>query len=143
MEQKDLFACTVKTESWTKKCVTVDSPAEYIDLGGKPASHSQDPISSFEAEEEITKSGIRGSQMREILELVKKHPRSTSRELSTLCRLDRYQIARRLSDLEFAGKVEKGRTRLCTIGQRKAVEWIEFVGRIRPYKTTLKPTGEF
>ena len=54
--------------------------------------------------------------------------------------LDRYQIARRLSDLEFAGKVEKGKTRMCMVGDRNAVEWLEFdTSRIRPYKTTLKP----
>lgn len=42
-----------------------------------------------------------------VLELVTKNPGKTSKELGELGTLDRYQVARRLSDLHNAGLVRK------------------------------------
>ena len=40
------------------------------------------------------------------------------------CYLDRYQIARRLSDLEKIGSIQKGPMRKCRMGNRVAATWI-------------------
>lgn len=87
------------------------------------AARVGDPITSHEAAEELTLSGRRMAQAEEIDRLVGKHPGYTSRELSGLTRLDRYQVARRLSDLEHLGRVKKGARRVCLIGERNAVTW--------------------
>jgi len=88
-----------------------------------PASRATDPVSSFEAEERVTESGSRKRQMDEILDTVRCTPGRTSLELSTRLKLDRYQVARRLPDLERANLVNRGAIRVCSIAQTKAVTW--------------------
>lgn len=88
-----------------------------------PVSRKYDPSSSHEAEREINRSGSRAVQQEIILSAVRNHPGHTSKELTEFCQLDRYQIARRLSDLESAGAVCKGRIRQCRIGGRNSVTW--------------------
>jgi predicted transcriptional regulator len=50
-------------------------------------------------------SGALKGQARLTLDLVRRHPGLTSKELAEVGPLDRYQIARRLSDLRNAGLV--------------------------------------
>ncbi len=88
-----------------------------------PAARTTDPISSHIAARGITVSGIRGSQARIALEAVMENPHRTSFELSEACYLDRYQVARRLPELEEAGFVEKGIIRRCRVSGRHAVTW--------------------
>lgn len=73
-----------------------------------PAAHSFDPVTSYEAEAEVTRSGQRSTNARRVLELVKDHPGLCSKELATLCYLDRHEVARRLADLKALGYVEQG-----------------------------------
>jgi hypothetical protein len=87
-----------------------------------PARKS-DPPSSKAAAREITDSGERDRQMREVLALVIGNPGCTSLELSRRSSLDRYQIARRLPELERESAVHRGQIRRCRIGKRPAVTW--------------------
>lgn len=89
-----------------------------------PAARATDPVTSHEAAEHVTRSGIREAQQRNVRALVQRNPGCTSRELSILSTaLDRYQIARRLPELETARRVTKGLPRVCTITGRRAVTW--------------------
>ena len=92
------------------------------------ASKNTDPDTSRIAEERITVTGIRGKQSRQVYDLVVKHPGSTSRELAAFSsgELDRWQVARRLPDLQTSGMVRKGPVRKCKIDGTKAVTWWEF-----------------
>jgi hypothetical protein len=90
-----------------------------------PIARKSDPKSSHLAASEITRSGVRESQCETILDVLACHPWTTSRELTLYCDLDRYQIARRLPDLENAGLVRKGFIRKCRIGGRKSVTWFK------------------
>jgi len=63
------------------------------------ASRKTDPESSKRVAREIEKSGVLKGQRLIALELVKQYPGRTSKELSQLGTLDRYQLARRLADL--------------------------------------------
>ncbi len=92
-----------------------------------PIARRSDPVSSHLAAREINQ-GIRSKQALIVLGLVRRHPGKTSLELSRLSDLDRYQIARRLSDLEHSGEVEKGEIRVCEIAGRMAVTWRIFNG---------------
>lgn len=87
------------------------------------ASRRSDPSSSAAAEQDLTTSGARDHQCRAVLDAVRDHPGSTSRELTRWLDLDRYQIARRLPDLEHAGKVRQGAQRRCAVGGRLSVTW--------------------
>lgn len=89
-----------------------------------PIARNTDPISSHLAASEITASGIRGEQHRIVLDAVLQYPGRTSFELSRLCNLDRYQVARRLPELEDGNLVKKSKMRKCSITTRKAVTWI-------------------
>jgi len=88
-----------------------------------PIVRSSDPLSSFEAAEEVTQSGLRQHQAQRCLQGVERYPGKTSRELARLIDLDRYAVARRLPDLEHDGHIRKGTARPCEIGRRQAVTW--------------------
>lgn len=47
-----------------------------------PVAANADPVTSHQAAREVTRSGKRASQLFGVLELVKKHPLSTSLELA-------------------------------------------------------------
>ena len=88
-----------------------------------PASHRNDPATSRQAEAAITQSGARQTQAELVLDLVREHGGLTSAELTQFCDLDRWQIARRLPDLEANGLVIKGNARRCTITNKASVVW--------------------
>jgi predicted HTH transcriptional regulator len=88
-----------------------------------PAARRTDPDSSKDAAWEMDWSGARGKQMGQVYELLSRLPGRTSLELAQHSGLDRYQIARRLADLEHAGLVAKGAKRQCAVGNRPAMEW--------------------
>ena len=95
-----------------------------------PASHSTDPETSRLAEAEVTNNGKRGAQCEKVRELVEQYPGHTSLELAAVQNhLDRYQISRRLSDLEDADVVRKGLARACRVGRRQMVTWWLEVGQ--------------
>jgi len=77
-----------------------------------PHSRSTDPEASHMAGEKITKSGKRFTQQQQVKELVQDYPGCTAPELASFCNLDRYQVNRRLSDLDDISIV-KGPTRKC------------------------------
>ena len=88
-----------------------------------PIARSSDPQSSKAAADAITASGKREGQLQGVLALVRKHPNSTSLELSHHSQYDRYTVARRLPELEAACLVCKGDARVCSVGGRLAVTW--------------------
>ena len=88
-----------------------------------PATRATDPDTSRLAEAEITQTGKRGAQCEQVRQLVEAYPGRTSLELSHHSDLDRYQISRRLADLEDADVVRKGEARACSWGRRQMVTW--------------------
>ena len=88
-----------------------------------PASKSADPVTSDYAEEEITKNGIRGEQCQRVLKALKSFPSITSAELAEIITVGRALPARRLPDLEKAGKAKKVGKRWCTVTNRTCVMW--------------------
>lgn len=79
-----------------------------------PRSASGDPVSSERAEIAARESGLMRGQALIVLGLVKSAPGRTSKELAQVdsflrgkCSLDRYQIARRLPELESAKLVRR------------------------------------
>ena len=99
-----------------------------------PIARRTDPETSHLAAAEITGTGKRNKQALQVLELVRKNPGCTSLELAsarvqvdskTGPYVDRYQIARRMADLVAQGKVAKGPTRRCKLGNRPAPTWWE------------------
>ena len=111
-----------------------DQPVlEFYEI--KHRHRSTDPETSKAAAEEITTSGTAARQAEQVLDLVRRQPKSTSKELAFVAALnastrslDYHAIARRLPELERAGKVKKGPPRKCTQlimngKRRKAVTW--------------------
>ena len=91
-------------------------------LSSNPVSRRTDPVSSSLAEIEVSRRA-RGEQQRAVLFAVIENPGCTSMELSVACGLDRYQVARRLPELEKVGLVRKGPIGMCQVSGRKAVTW--------------------
>lgn len=88
-----------------------------------PAARKTDPPSSHAAAREIDLSGSRKAQLLAALLLVENNPGCTSLELAQRGKLDRYQLARRLPELERGEFVRRGEIRDCRIGKRPAVTW--------------------
>jgi len=86
-----------------------------------PASHKNDPQSSYDAEESITKSGKRREQHIQTFRAVKEYPNMTSAELAFMTGLDRAMLARRLPEL--TPHVVKSGSRLCDVNETNAVTW--------------------
>lgn len=86
------------------------------------AARSTDPITSHLAGEEVTKSGRRAKQQNAVFDLVTYNPGHTASELSEFSNLDRYQIQRRLSDMDGV-RVRKGEPHECKVTGRLAVTW--------------------
>lgn len=88
-----------------------------------PAARATDPETSHQAAEHMNETGKRRSQQYATLALVKEFPSSTSFELSRRGSLDRYQVARRMSELRTAELVEEIGSRVCKISRRHATIW--------------------
>lgn len=88
-----------------------------------PIARATDPESSHMAAEEITKSGARAHQQHQTAAAVKQYPGRTSQELAEATGIDRYTLARRLSECETAKSVRRGQMRSCWITGRKALTW--------------------
>lgn len=84
-------------------------------------ARSSDPLTSWSAAEHITSSGKAAQQRAIAVSAVHKHPGRTSFELSQLCPLDRFQLARRLPE---CAEVVKGRARRCSVTGRNAHTWL-------------------
>lgn len=83
-------------------------------------ARATDPLTSWEAAEKITDSGKAADQRAMAVWIVGQFPGKTSFELSKLCPLDRYQLARRLPECT---EVQKGEARDCTVTGHSAVTW--------------------
>jgi len=66
-----------------------------------------DPASSHAAAEDLEESGRAARQAALVLDLVRRWPGSTSKELAQRGGVDRYLVARRLPELAAAGEVER------------------------------------
>jgi hypothetical protein len=87
-----------------------------------PSARGTDPESSHLAAERITQSGKRSSQQDEAVRLVTSYPGHTAAELAEFSRLDRYQLSRRLPEIERI-HVHKGSMRECRILGSQCVTW--------------------
>lgn len=88
-----------------------------------PASHLNDPDTSFMAEEIMNKSGKRKSQQIMVLTLVKIFGGKTTAEIAKESGEDRAMIARRMSELVTANLVYKGIKVTCKVNNSTAYTW--------------------
>lgn len=88
-----------------------------------PIARRGDPITSAEAAAWITSSGFRDSQAGRVLEAVICWPRCTSAELARRAGLDRYVVARRLSELRRLGLIKQGPVSTCSVTGRHSLTW--------------------
>ncbi len=88
-----------------------------------------DPITSHLAAETVEKTGTRSRQQNTVLQLVHRFPGCTSCELAKRseldgqCPLDRYQIARRLPELEAVDVIRKDTIRKSRVTGNRAITW--------------------
>jgi hypothetical protein len=88
-----------------------------------PAARNSDPETSHLAASDITSSGVRGHQQRQVIAAVRAFPGCTSFELAMKTKLDRYVVARRLSECVTADEVKKGEPKACPITGKQALTW--------------------
>ena len=86
-------------------------------------ARASDPATSHLSASEHVASGRHGEQCRAVLDAARRWPGHTSRELAAEAGMDRYVVARRLSDLAHAGAVVQRAARVCRVGRRMAVTW--------------------
>lgn len=83
----------------------------------------KDPATSHAAAKHMADSGTADGQRKMVADLVLSNPGMTSRELSEISSLDRYQLARRLPEAEKKGWVHKGLSRVSPTTDLPAVTW--------------------
>lgn len=88
-----------------------------------PAARSTDPETSHIAAAEVTKSGLRGHQQRQVAAALIQWPGRTTNELAALMCACRFMVARRMKEVETAGHAVRGGKRQCRISLRMAEEW--------------------
>ena len=89
-----------------------------------PIARATDPATSHEAAEHMNATGKRKKQRQIAFEMVRQHPRLTADELALYSgKLDRYQLNRRLPELETAGLVERCQARPSRFTGRNASTW--------------------
>lgn len=76
-------------------------------LDFEPRARATDPSSSHAAADELERSGRADRQLDQVQRLVRRYPGRTSKMLATMGRVDRYMVARRLSELERQGRVRR------------------------------------
>lgn len=86
-----------------------------------PAARNTDPETSHEAVDFIQATGQRAAHQRIVLDMVRKLPGLTYRELSVQTGLERHAVMRRLDDLVDASKIVKGEKRL--VGKLRYTTW--------------------
>jgi len=92
-------------------------------------ARNTDPVTSHEAAREILDSGRAAVQRQAAARCVVTNPGRTSLELSRLGELDRYQLARRLPEIESAGLVFRAGIRRDEQTGRSGVCWWPVSGR--------------
>lgn len=70
-----------------------------------PAARASDPVTSHEAAEAITESGVRYGQQQRALAAVRCFPGRTSFELALATGIDRYELAKRLPEVRTTGLI--------------------------------------
>ena len=86
-----------------------------------PASGRHDPVTSHEAEAEVTRGGKRRTHAEMVLAAVTEHPGETALFYGSLTGLGHIEAQRRLSDLTHKGLVRQGEP--VTANRRRYVTW--------------------
>ncbi len=88
-----------------------------------PATHNNDSVTSFIAEDKITESGKRESHARQVYEGLKRHPDVTNAELAHIIGLEYMQVERRLYDLRIIGRIVRSGTKDCAVKGSLCSTW--------------------
>jgi hypothetical protein len=81
-----------------------------------PLARNKDPISSYEAGEEVVESGRIHTQAQEVLAALTLRPGLSSKTLAEISGLNRYTVARRLPGLRYRGLAQNCPKINCTRG---------------------------
>lgn len=99
-----------------------DATGQRVTLFDRPLSHTGDPITSYEAADEMVKSGKLNKQEQEVWKEINRgidnmetclglqHQNFTAKELASWSGIDYFVIQRRLSGLHNKGKIERIKT---------------------------------
>lgn len=87
------------------------------------AARNTDPITSHEAAKEVTVSGVRRTQIAQVVDMVKANQGKTAAELAQINDTCRYMMSRRLADATGVSVI-KGDKRKCSVAGRNAVTWL-------------------
>lgn len=104
----------------TGQLTLFDAPPVRFPVTDTPRARRTDPVTSHEAADAIKASGELGRQQREVLDAVRRWPGLTSLELGARMNINRWQVARRLPELEPL-HVRKGERR--RVNGRRHVTW--------------------
>jgi hypothetical protein len=99
------------------------APESKARIEDKPLTHRGDPQTSFHAGEQLRRSGKLAAQQQAVLEALRQCDGSTHAELGAFMGLHWLTPARRLPELERAGRVRKGEPRICRIKGSRCTTW--------------------
>lgn len=106
----------------------------------QPRAANADPATSHEAARQIADHADRQAEI--VADAVKATPGLTSAELAWKHGLDRYVVARRLSEAERSGRVCRGASKVCSVTGRRALTWSTEASETRDASTAPHNPGD-
>ena len=88
-----------------------------------PLARASDPKTSHEAADKLIESGRHRKLLERVVDLVRRFPNCTTRELGTKSDLSEHDIGRRVGEAATMGLVIRGDPRECTVTRRNAATW--------------------
>jgi hypothetical protein len=119
------FACTSSKSVQRRLASQITKPScEEEGTGLRAPASPHDPLSSRISADQVEKSGLRRHQIEKVVNALRLHPDTTTMELSHRSGLDRYMIARRMSEAESLNLVVRGeKMKTCSISKKLAQTW--------------------
>ena len=86
-------------------------------------ARSTDPVTSHQAASNVSKTGSAARWQQVALDLIRRRPGMTARELESAGGHENGQIRKRLLEVMRGGLIHKGTARTCRVSGRQAATW--------------------
>ena len=96
---------------------------KVLPVAASRLARSTDPVTSHLAASNVSKTGSAARWQRVALDLIRRRPGMTARELENAGGYENGQIRKRLAEVMRGGLIRKGTARTCRVSGRQAATW--------------------
>jgi hypothetical protein len=96
---------------------------KVLPVAANRLARSTDPVTSHQAASNVSKTGSAARWQQVALDLIRRRPGMTARELESAGGYENGQIRKRLLEVMRGGLIHKGTARTCRVSGRQAATW--------------------